>query len=188
MKKVLKFKRKKTPLQITIITILFAVVLGIFIGIFLPEDISVFKSSSTPTNINADIVGRAIVTDGDTIRINNIRIRLDAIDAPEINQTCMKDGVSYNCGQQSKIHLIQLIDNNDVSCIVNGEDQYNRQLATCYNDKNEDLNAEMVSSGNAIAYLFYSNKYESQQIAARNNKNGIWAGEFIEPYLFRRNN
>ena len=67
--------------------------------------------------------------------------------------------------------------NLDVSCLVNGEDQYGRQLATCYNNKNEDLNAEMVKAGHAIAYLFYSTKYEDQQDEARDNKNGIWSGE-----------
>ena len=35
------------------------------------------------TNVSADIVGKAKITDGDTIVINDIRIRFTGSDAPE---------------------------------------------------------------------------------------------------------
>ena len=43
-----------------------------------------------------DVVGRAQVTDGDTIRIGSVEVRLQGIDAPEAGQSCEDRG-----GQQA---------------------------------------------------------------------------------------
>ena len=50
---------------------------------------------------HADVIsGVAKVTDGDTIRIANERIRLHGIDAPEMRQKCVAEaGELYQCGQ-----------------------------------------------------------------------------------------
>ena len=56
------------------------------------------------TNISADIIGEAEVTDGDTIVINDIRIRFTGSDAPEsyflekLKHAWMAKGVSGNAG------------------------------------------------------------------------------------------
>ena len=47
---------------------------------------------SSPANADPDITGPAIVTDGDTIKIDGQRIRLHDIDAPESAQTCEVNG------------------------------------------------------------------------------------------------
>jgi len=48
------------------------------------------------------IAGRAIVTDGDTLRINNRRIRIHGIDAPEKRQTCKRpDGTPTGLAARS---------------------------------------------------------------------------------------
>jgi len=44
---------------------------------------------------SADVAGTARVADGDTVKINNTRIRLHGIDALERNQKCEKYGQSY---------------------------------------------------------------------------------------------
>ncbi len=56
----------------------------------------------------------------------------------------------------------------------------------CYNDQCQDLNAAMVTSGNALAYLYYSNRYNAEQSTAKTTAQGIWQGKFKEPYLFRQ--
>lgn len=52
------------------------------------------------------IVGRASVTDGDTVVIRGTRIRLHGIDAPESGQLCNDAaGKSYRCGQVAALAL-----------------------------------------------------------------------------------
>jgi hypothetical protein len=66
---------------------------------------AVSHSSRAPaTGIGlADLItGRPTITDGDTIRIGNLRIRLEGIDAPESGQRCEDgQGRSYPCGGRS---------------------------------------------------------------------------------------
>ncbi len=133
------------------------------------------------------IKGRATISDGDTIRIGITKIRLDAIDAPELSQNCfLKNGKPYPCGQDAKRKLEILIGQNNVRCDYSKKDQYGRLLAICYNDQGQDLNAAMVTSGNALAYLYYSNRYNAEQSTAKTTAQGIWQGKFKEPYLFRQ--
>ena len=51
-----------------------------------------------------------------------------------------------------------------------------------------DLQAEMVKSGMAVAYLRYSDRYEQQQNYAKKVKAGMWSGTFLEPEVWRREN
>ena len=133
------------------------------------------------------IFGNANVIDGDTIHINKNKIRLHAIDAPEINQTCNKNSRVWNCGVESTKFLKELIGNNKIECITQGKDRYNRFIGICYKD-NLDLNSEMVLNGWAIAYRYYSKDYVEEEKKAKQEKRGIWIGDFVEPYLFRKKN
>ena len=55
------------------------------------------------------IIGIATVIDGDTIHINNNKIRLHGIDAPEKNQTCLDEDKNWKCGKQSTFELKKII-------------------------------------------------------------------------------
>ena len=46
----------------------------------------------------------------------------------------------------------------------------------------------MVRNGWAIAYRYYSKDYILDEKYAQDNELGIWKGEFVEPYTFRRQN
>ena len=133
------------------------------------------------------IFGKARIIDGDTIHIGNNKIRLHAIDAPETNQRCTKNGKKWNCGLESTIFLKNLIGNNNIQCDTNGRDRYNRFIGVCYKNK-INLNSKMVINGWAIAYRYYSLDYIKEERIAKSNKAGIWIGEFEEPYLFRKKN
>ena len=144
-------------------------------------------------NASADIIGEAKITDGDTIIINDIRIRFTGSDAPESyffgkTQTCLDGkGGEWECGNAATKKLKELINNQTVRCTDEGQDRYGRTLGICYVG-DMDLQAEMVKSGMAVAYLRYSDRYEKEQNYAKKVKAGMWAGEFKQPEVWRREN
>src|SRR5688500_11882561 len=75
--------------------------------------------------------GSAIVNDGDSLTIGGERIRLRGIDAPELDQTCRRDGEDYACGRRSKQALAALIDGRPVKCEGWERDRFRRLLAVC---------------------------------------------------------
>lgn len=131
-----------------------------------------------------DIQGAVTVLDGDTLDLKGQRIRLAGIDAPELGQQCTKDHERYPCGKESAWVLQGLIKGQEIGCISEGKDKYNRTLSTCYlGDKN--INAEMVRLGWALAYSHYSEAYVSEENIARTAKVGLWEGTFQTPWDYR---
>ncbi|MBI2254754.1 MAG: thermonuclease family protein [Proteobacteria bacterium] len=134
----------------------------------------------------AIISGSPGITDGDTIRIGNERIRLHGIDAPESRQNCeTASGESYPCGAQATKKLAEFIGNRDVDCEVKDTDRYQRAVAVCLVD-GENINAWMVKSGWAVAYRKYSMDYVADEDAAKDAKVGLWLGEFVNPWDWRK--
>ncbi|MFB0491335.1 endonuclease YncB(thermonuclease family) [Methylobacterium sp. OAE515] len=141
---------------------------------------------SGPALAAEPIVGRASVTDGDTLVIRGTRIRLHGIDAPESRQLCQDAaGKSYRCGQVAALVLADRIGDANISCEPRDTDRYGRTVAVCRKG-DEDLNAWMVSEGHATAYQRYSRDYVGVEITARALKRGLWAGTFDPPSDWRR--
>ena len=135
--------------------------------------------------VAADITGRAYVIDGDTIDISGIRIRLNGIDTPELGQTCRINGLIWYCGVESTEAMRHLTSGKTVTCIGNTKDQYGRLIANCFvGDTN--LNATMVEVGLALAYRHYSLDYIAEENSARKGKKGLWSGEFVAPWDWRK--
>ena len=128
------------------------------------------------------------IIDGDTIHIGKIKYRLYGIDAPEIKQMCKINNKNYLCGVEATKFLQSLIkDDESVSCVNKTIDRYKRIVAVCYY-LNEDLGKLMVKNGWAIAYRKYSKDYIDEENYAKENKLGIWKGQFIKPYKWRKKN
>lgn len=134
------------------------------------------------TSANSDLL---IVTDGDTIRIGDERIRFSGIDAPEIKQTCIYQEIEFKCGEFSKNLLIEKISNQEVSCIRENTDQYGRTLAECFVGK-ESLSSYLVREGYAFAYRKYSDKFIPDEEYAQSKGNGMWSMDFMFPWDFRK--
>ncbi|WP_336740354.1 thermonuclease family protein [Aureimonas altamirensis] len=139
----------------------------------------------------ADISGRMTVIDGDTIAVEGTteRIRLYGIDAPEGQQTCeMAAGQRYLCGSNSAQFLADLVGRNGrVACIEDTRDRYGRIVAECTMPDGTVINEAMVRGGWAVHYTRYSDgRYQAAEDHARENKLGMWAGEFITPERWRR--
>ena len=138
--------------------------------------------------IASEIYGIPVITDGDTIKILNNKIRLYGIDAPEKNQKCNKNGKEYNCGADATEALIKKISKNTIKCLTQKKkDRYNRFLGICFIDE-EDLNKWMVRNGYAIAYRRYSKNYILDEEYAKSKKLGLWSGTFLMPEKWRKLN
>ena len=146
------------------------------LSLYLFSGILIFSSA------NSDLL---IVTDGDTIRIGDERIRFSGIDAPEIKQICIYQEIEFKCGEYSKNLLIEKISNQQVNCIREGKDQYGRTLAECFVGK-ESLSSYLVREGYAFAYRKYSNKFILDEEYAQSKGNGMWSMDFMFPWDFRK--
>jgi endonuclease YncB( thermonuclease family) len=134
---------------------------------------------------NSVYADKLTVTDGDTIRIGEERIRFSGIDAPELKQTCIYQEIEFNCGGFSKNLLIEKIADQEVSCIRESKDQYGRTLAECFVGK-ESLSSYLVREGYAFAYRKYSDKFIADEEYAQSKGNGMWSMEFLFPWDYRR--
>lgn len=133
----------------------------------------------------ADIVsGKAQIVDGDTLEVEGRRIRLFGIDAPELSQTCERDGEAWACGAESARQLAAVIEAQQVACVGDEIDQYGRLVATCSAGATE-INAVMVETGWATAYRSYSQAYVAAETRARGNRRGLWRSTFDLPEAYR---
>ena len=140
------------------------------------------------------VTGYAKVTDGDTIKIDTFKIRLDGIDAPEKKQKCKRPNFTifmftfyedYSCGQKSTEALIKKINDQKITCKIFDVDYFKRLIGECYKRKT-NLNAWLVSNGHAVAFRKYSKKYVSEEILAKQEKKGMWQGKFEMPWDYRK--
>ena len=131
------------------------------------------------------ISGTARITDGDTLRLGEARIRMHGIDAPEKAQPCTRKGKRWACGMAAKEALESLVDGAIVRCIIKDVDRYRRMVGECF-AQGRNLNRAMVSQGWAMAYRAYSRDYIDVEDAARAARRGLWAGEFDMPWDWRK--
>ena len=132
--------------------------------------------------------GQIKVVDADTIISNNEKIRLYGIDAPETEQYCYVKKEAWPCGKLATEYLKNLL--KDVSppslhCKISSKDRYGRSIGVCYiEDKN--INRNLVENGWALAYREYSKDFIHSEKLASKKKIGIWQGEFVEPWNWRK--
>jgi endonuclease YncB( thermonuclease family) len=130
------------------------------------------------------LAAEIVVVDGDSLLIDNRRVRMLGIDAPEYSQTCQNaDGTIYNCGQESKEALQKMIDVGNITCdCLPQPDRYKRKLCECFGN-NTSINGEMVLLGHAVRYR--TERFAAEENAAKSSKSGIWRGKFMRPALYR---
>lgn len=157
---------------------------------FLPVFLLIFLIGLSPAPAFAaeENQGHVHVVDGDTFHLNGQQIRIWGIDAVELHQTCLKSGQSYECGKLGRLYLQSLIGKNVPVCTAKPKSpKETRTVASCQVD-GKDIGREMVKSGWALDYRTFSKgKYSAEERDARDNKRGIWTGEFENPYIWRKN-
>jgi micrococcal nuclease len=124
------------------------------------------------------------IADGDTFSIlqNNqtLRIRIDAIDAPE-------KGMPYS--KQSKKYLAALCFHKPVKLKVMKTDRYGRLIARAILPDGRDISAEMIRAGMAWHYKQYSadKTLAHLEILARQKHIGLWQDPHpIAPWEIRK--
>jgi len=130
------------------------------------------------------ITGRVVnVHDGDTVKvlINNkqVKIRLFAIDAPEVSQ---------DFGTKSREELKSLVYKKDVTVETKGIDQYGRTLGVIYLD-DKDINLEMLKRGFVCVYKIHrkAGEYMNAEKEAKKSKLGLWIdSDPTPPWEFRK--
>ena len=83
------------------------------------------------------VEGRVYVRDGDTIVVDGTPVRLQALHAPELNETG---------GREARAFVQGLVADRDVRCELTGETTYDRQVGRCYVD-GQDVAALLVRAG-----------------------------------------
>ncbi|MDE0800939.1 MAG: thermonuclease family protein [Rhodospirillaceae bacterium] len=132
------------------------------------------------------ITGTPRIVDGDTLVIERTRIRLHGIDAPETKQTCQRDGIDWLCGQDSSKALREYVNGAEVRCEKLDTDRYGRMVARCFGRDGSDIGEWMVRRGLALAYRRYSREYVDEEADAETAERGLWSGEFVVPWEWRR--
>lgn len=128
--------------------------------------------------------GVASVHDGDTFTLGDRAIRLHAIDAPELKQTCQREGRSWACGEASRDALMELTNTGTVTC-THVSYHFAREVARC-TVGGKDLGEAMVATGFAVAYRQHSKAYVAAEQAAKAAKLGLWSSRFTLPADWRK--
>jgi endonuclease YncB( thermonuclease family) len=133
----------------------------------------------------AEVTGIPRIVDGDTVEIAQTKIRFAGIDAPETDQLCLDaKGQKWACGITARDELIKFSAGQPWTCEITGTDKYGRSLGNCFIEA-EDVSKWMVRSGWALSFVRYSHVNDTDEVAARNARAGLWAGSFIAPWDWR---
>ncbi|MDB5523847.1 MAG: nuclease SNase-like protein [Rhizobium sp.] len=125
--------------------------------------------------------GRYRVADGDSLSLGHDRLRLLGIDAPELKQTCRRDGEVWRCGEAARQTLASLVEGRAVMCKGDRKDKYQRMLVTC-RDGDININRQMVRRGMAFSF----GDYQRDEDAAKSAHIGLWSGKVERPSDWRR--
>lgn len=134
------------------------------------------------------VTGKPEVIDADVLKFGPQRVILWGVDAPEQKQTCQMNGAQWGCYDVAKRRLQLLAGRGEVTCrLVGAPDPFGRHFGVCESG-GQDLNAEMVKSGLALAFDDESTDYEGAMAEAIGAGVGLWqvGVNFEEPWIFRR--
>ena len=116
-----------------------------------------FISCCTVAMAQSVIQGRATTLDGDTLAVQGQAVRLNGIDAPELNAPR---------GVTAKSTMARIIGDRVLTCTLNGERSYNRVIGVCALPDGTDIGAELVRLGFALDCARYSGgRYASAEPA-----------------------
>jgi endonuclease YncB( thermonuclease family) len=141
-------------------------------------------------SISPSRAATAVVRDGNTIQLGEVTYRLDGIDAPELDQTCIDDQADpWTCGLEAREQLARLIGGRSVRCDDLGPDKSyrKRHVGLCtVEGETASLNQELVSAGFALDFEpSAKGRFLQDEAGARDARLGLWKGCFVAGQEFR---
>jgi endonuclease YncB( thermonuclease family) len=138
------------------------------------------------SGVRAEVQGIVRVIDGDTLDVGDARIRLYGIDAPETDQSCVREnGTEWACGAWVTRVVAGRYQGRMARCDAQTHDRYGRLVAIC-RVGGEDMARSLVEEGLAFAYRRYSRQYVSAENRAKAAANGLHAYRVTRPEDHRR--
>ncbi len=149
-------------------------------------------SSSTGQSVKhasgaqSTVQGRAKSLSGDQLRIQGTVIKLSGIEAPELNQRCVRqNGTTWRCGNSALRALQRITGRHKVVCKLGATKSSGLREGTCRIGK-KDIAAELVRKGFVFATAGFFSTYASQEAQARAQKLELWRGKALRPKDFRK--
>lgn len=133
------------------------------------------------------LTGSAVVLDGHSLNVNGHPVRLNGIEAPGLAQMCNTATMTvWPCGVKSAQRLVQLINNDLVTCQVKDQAGHGA-AAVCGTRSIRDLGKMLVSEGFAVPNG-QGAAYGSISLSAQKARKGMFVGSFVHPIRWRKLN
>ncbi|MBF0251095.1 MAG: thermonuclease family protein [Alphaproteobacteria bacterium] len=134
-----------------------------------------------------DFVGPAAFKDADSPWMDGRELRIaNGLDAIELTQVCTKDGAPWFAGQDAAAAVRAMFAGKTMICADTGDRSYGRPLVTCTVD-GQDVAAAIIRAGWGMDWEKYSaGSLREAQAEAKAAGRGIWAGECLEPWVWRK--
>jgi endonuclease YncB( thermonuclease family) len=142
----------------------------------------------SPDSYRTRLTGKVTVIDANTLAFEDgTRIQAAGVgDAPDLEQQAIIEGKFYPCGKEAADFVKKLIGDRPVSLYAFGErlerDSLGRLRGSSFVG-DVSLDMELVRNGWALAHHSGMTPYE---IVAREEKRGLWRGQFIVPERWRQ--
>jgi endonuclease YncB( thermonuclease family) len=122
--------------------------------------------------------------DGDTIQLHGQVVQLYGIDAPEIGQMCLEDGVWQPCGLAAAHELNKQLrlSRRDVKCLPAADPGTSDEV--CFAG-NVDVAESLLTAGYVVVGSATSPDYRELEEKAREARLGLWHSEFVPPVDWR---
>jgi endonuclease YncB( thermonuclease family) len=156
----------------------------LFLGATLAAIVFAWLGPSTAQAAGIEVRGVPTVIDGDTLELQDERLRLLGVDAPEIAQRCWLKTRLYDCGAVARTALLDLTAGSEVVCRTLGPGPQGTTLAHC-TAGGYDLAEGMAYTGWALPNEAASARYRTVEAGAREARRGLWRDRFVAPWDWR---
>jgi endonuclease YncB( thermonuclease family) len=142
---------------------------------FPPEDRKLTRISGKVKVLDAHTL---LYEDGTEVDLNG------GTDAPDLAQQGLIGDTFYPCGREAAAVLQNMIGDEPVTCFVDRDHVEGKKIRIASAFVGEtNLNIEMVRNGWAVSHHSGMDPWE---VIARENKRGMWRGEFVVPGRWRK--